>query len=366
MIDITLQNEGFGEPLYVEGREAVTNLFQKGERCGIYVLHFADGMAYVGKSVDVTRRYVEHRRDHADIQRISFKAVKEGDLDRAEWETRELLQGKGFVLRGVVGVVQLAGRADFDLVMSPEEQERWLSDLTYVDYSGSRMVNPALRRTYTGRFQRLGNKPFFPDVVDVLKQYARIGIPKTRASEDSFWSCSCLPKSHVYARININWQEVLSAFEQDGEIIFSFHFARSQLENGELFAEYFDHTGPIPFYLTGDETGYEADFDLTDPELLNEARDLYDLEPPEELQDTLASFFEDYPGMVIANHSYKPGGKDQINFMVRGKEQALNLLHEKDVISAIRHFNLRLMRLGPSPYKSSHCLDLADLLVYEG
>jgi hypothetical protein len=361
----TLADEGFAPPLYVEGREAIANLFLKNKRCGIYVLHFADGMAYVGQSVDAARRYTEHRRNHQDIQQLSFKVCKHVDLNWVEKHMREVLQGKGFTLRGVVGVVQLPGNADFDLVMDPADQERWLADISMVDLQGSRMVNPALRSTYTGKFERLRNKRYFADVVEVLRLYVEVGIPRARAAEDSFWSCSCLPKSNVYSRININWQEVLSAYEQDGEIVFSFHFARSHLECGEPFAEYFDRIGPFCFGICANETTWGPVFDESYSDLIPEILETIDFTPPDNLFPVLTYFFDEFPGIIISGHSYEPGGTDQIRFIVRGREQALNLLHEEDVIRAIRHFNLRLMRLGPSPYKSSHCLDLADLLVYE-
>lgn len=362
-----LAAEGFAPPLYVEGREAIANLFAKSKRCGIYVLHFADGMAYVGLSVDVARRYVEHRRNHRDIQQISFKTYKAADLPWAERHTREVLQSHGFPLRGVVGVVQLPGGAEFDLVMDPQDQDRWLADSTIVDMRGSRMVNPALRATYAGKFARLSTKPQFDQALEVLRRYVAIGIPKARAAEDSFWACSCLPKSNVYSRININWQEVLSVFEVDGELMFSFHFARSQLENGDLFAEYFGRTHHlIPFGLTMDDEGFLPVFENITQEELDELLELVDFTVPEALHGTLADLFDAYDRLMIFGQGYAPGGEDQINFIVPGPDQALDLLHEDDVVRAIRQFNLRLMRMGPSPYKTSHCLDLADLLVGEG
>jgi hypothetical protein len=38
-------------------------------------------------------------------------------------------------------------------------------------------------------------------------------------------------------RININWQEVLSVWQEDGDIYFSFHFAPSSLAAGNALGE---------------------------------------------------------------------------------------------------------------------------------
>ena len=90
-----LANENFIGPIHVEGREAIANLFPLDKRCGIYVLHFANSMAYVGQSVDVTRRYIEHRRNHNDIVEMSFKQIKRSDLDLVEKFTRYRSHAQG-------------------------------------------------------------------------------------------------------------------------------------------------------------------------------------------------------------------------------------------------------------------------------
>ncbi len=188
-----LQQHGFPEPYRVQGRESIANIFAKTKRSGIYVLHCADETYYIGKSVDVTRRYVQHRPNHPDIILISFKQVPEAEHIIAERELKYLLQQQGFALRGSEDIDLPPYKADFDPIMAPADQERWLHDCALVDLSGSRMVNPPLRSTYHGKFLQLQKRPYFADVVDVLRAYTRLGLPRARASEDSFWACSCLP-----------------------------------------------------------------------------------------------------------------------------------------------------------------------------
>ena len=53
---------------YIEKRLTVADLFKPNKRCGIYVLRFCDKSYYVGQAIDVTRRYVQHIKNHTDIK----------------------------------------------------------------------------------------------------------------------------------------------------------------------------------------------------------------------------------------------------------------------------------------------------------
>ena len=68
-----LEERGFPAPYTIRGRASIADLFPQGQRCGIYVLHFSDGEYYVGQSADIIRRYTQHSKIHADIEKISFK-----------------------------------------------------------------------------------------------------------------------------------------------------------------------------------------------------------------------------------------------------------------------------------------------------
>ncbi|MBL8154086.1 MAG: hypothetical protein JNM70_07875, partial [Anaerolineae bacterium] len=81
---------GFNAPKIVEGRTSVAELFGK-RRCGVYVLHFANGEHYVGKSVNVVRRYMEHRHFFRDIHALSFKPVaRENAVSEEKTVTHDL------------------------------------------------------------------------------------------------------------------------------------------------------------------------------------------------------------------------------------------------------------------------------------
>lgn len=303
---------GFSQPQHVQSRASIADLFKPNKRCGIYVLYFSNGEFYAGQAIDVTRRYAQHRIKYKDIEKIAFKQVSKTKLNDEERTTIWLLEQDGRVLRNITFASIPRGESDFDLIMPPAEQTWWLEDLSYVDDGGDRLIDPALRRRYHERFQNLLKMPYAQVVFDVLQTYVKAGIPAIRRGEVSFWGCSCLPASSVYSRININWQEVFTAFVNEGELWFSLHVANS------------------PFAQTS--------------------------------SGALDRLLKRYPSARAFDHRYAPGGPDQTNLKVPVKA-AKAFIREPEVSSAIRLFNLRLMQKGPCTYGRFHCMDLADLLV---
>ena len=362
-IDTLLSSRGFPFGHHVEGREAIANLFVTGKRCGIYVLHFADGRYYVGQSVDVTRRYVEHRKNHPDIVRLSFQEVAQAELSNIETAIMNFLKEQGLSLRNIRGIDPPSGLADFDLIMEQTAQERWLTHTDYIDLTGSRISDPELRSKHHGKYERFLKMPYGQEVIDVLQTYIPIAIPRVRASEVSFWSCSCLPESRVYARININWQEVFTASISENELVFSFHIGLSPLNMGALLPTFFQRYPRLQVGITLDE---DEEYLLN---VRGQAEDIQmyftqdNLDISDELDALLYGFFEVIPELEISSHHYKPGGNDQVNLSVLGKDAALRLLQDEEVKLAIRLLNLRLMRKGACQYRTSHCLDLADRFI---
>lgn len=119
----------------------------------------------------MTRRYVQHRHNHTDIVRQSFKRVLRRDLCVAEFEVIRQLEGAGIVLRNIVGTSVVSGESDLDLIIPPQRCK----------------------------------KP---------------GLPALRD-----------PDMRIFARINILWQKVFTVCKDliTGEIAFVFHLARSPL-----------------------------------------------------------------------------------------------------------------------------------------
>lgn len=312
---------GFLSEIYVKGRTSIADLFRPGERCGVYVLHFEDGWHYAGQAVDVVRRYVQHRQVHADIERLSFHQVARAALDQEERRLIETLEKKKASLRNIslVSTPQVLGETDFDLVMSPAEQTRWLDSVDVSVGSDSRVVEPILRSRYRARYDRFMRHRHAALVLPVLQEYARLSLPVIRDSEVSFWSCTCLPRSSrkdttVHARINIYWQEVFNVSSgPSGPLWFTWHLALAPLQ--KRFGR------------------------------------------------SLRRVTDRHPTVSLIDHHYVPGGQDQIEMAIHGSRNALRLIHDPDVLRAVREFNLRLLRKGPCTFGRYHCLDLADHLI---
>lgn len=231
-LDQLLNELGFPEAEFVYGRASIADLFSPDRRCGIYILYFSGNEFYCGQSVEVTRRYVEHRKVHTDIERLAFKEIPKEQLNPTEAFTIRKLESDGFRLRNISLTSIPYGESDLDLIIPPEEQRKWCNDLNFVDYSGTRVSNPDLRRKYRSRYERFIKLPFAQEVVSFLQEYVQTCIPAPLRTEISFWSCSCLPgnqnkDAEILVRINIYWQEVLTIFRQNSTLGFSFHMTKT-------------------------------------------------------------------------------------------------------------------------------------------
>jgi hypothetical protein len=321
MINPIIKKLQFTKNYYVEGRASIADLFVPKRRCGIYLLHFSNGEYYVGQAIDVTRRYVQHSKIHDDIQRISFKEIKKEKLNEVERETIKELESKKIPIRNISLTSIPKGESDFDLIMPLNHQEKWLSDLSFLDTTGKRPVAEEQRRKYQKKFKGFENKPYSQQSIIVLSEYVKAAIPAIKRGELSFWCCSCLPsysynpKIKVYSRINVYWQEVFTVYSFNKGLLFSWHLARSPLE-----AKW--------------------------------GRSLLGLRIR-------------YPKIRIFEDFYPSGGTDQLTIQIKGHESALKILHNKTILSGIRLFNLRLMKKGACNSSRYHCFSLADKIIPE-
>jgi hypothetical protein len=312
--DRILREAGFRPAIDIEGRASIADLFKNpAKRCGIYVLDFRNGDFYVGQAADVVRRHAQHCRNHQDISAIRFRPTAPDRLNRVEADVIAGLEGKGHRLRNIALTSVPPVDSDFDLLMSKAQQERWLRDLSYNYHGGTRSRNLLQRRRYQTKFERLADYPRYEEVRRVLRQHCRTCLPGLRSSEMAFWSLSCLPNSRVLARVNLNWQEVFAALVVKGTLCFYAQLSRHILR---------EHFGP------------------SYGKLLKGTPELW----------------------VIDNRWYSPGGRDQTCLFIATAEVALSTLKLPGVLSAIRDFNLRLMRKGPCIYGRNHCPQLADLV----
>lgn len=307
---------GFSLPAYVGDVSSLTEVFPDARQSGIYVLHFADGWRYVGQSVAVNRRFLQHLASFTDIRAISFLPVSREALDHTEQAVVDALEALGVRLRNVRLVSFTNETTRFSEVMSPMDQERWLTDLTYVDAAGPRPASEPTRARAATRFQRWLSTFDPAPITQFLAAYLPAAIPAPLRTEQSFWSLSCLlPRRRTglncRCRLNINFQEVLNICEDERGL-----FANFQLAASPLRAAY----GRTLKALRGQYAELE----------------------------------------VLLEPRYKPGGTDQLRLVAPDLAVATALLALDPVRCALRRFNLSLMRKGRCFWWQSHSFQLAD------
>ena len=159
------------------------------DRCGIYVLEFADGAEYVGQTVTVVARFRGHQHNFGDIVAIRFAPCPVGDLDRREIEIMKREERAGKDLRNVQCVGRPGGTSDLDVVVTTgytislpwdRSQRRTLADLAHE----SKEV----------RMWRLSAHPSYPHVRRTIGRYVGETIPDPVESQ-GIWSLTAFPST---------------------------------------------------------------------------------------------------------------------------------------------------------------------------
>jgi hypothetical protein len=317
LLDV-LANLEFPRVAYdVSQKLSIADLFaDSDDRCGIYVWQAINGEIYAGQSVDVRRRYQQHRKNHGDIAVLHFKSVPPKNLAVEEKRIIRTLESAGFRLRNLSYTSVSYSPSIFDEVMSPEQQERWSSDPEFIDASGDRPEDPVLRAKYHSRYERFLKYPQADEFVNALRLYVRSTIPAFKRSEFYYWSCSCLPSGNQVIRLNIYLQEVFTIYFSKDPPIFQIRLAKSPLQG----------TWKRRIFKLSATFRYRTIF----------------------LNQFLAS-----------------GGVDQMTLDIEGSENVLRMLEQPQIRLAASMFNLRLMRKGINLNYRSHCFDLADAILSE-
>jgi len=176
-------DESAAEIFPVAGMHSIAHLVPKAaDRCGVYQLRFANGDRYVGQAIDVVTRFSTHRLNYPDIVELAFWRVPRGDLDAVERAEICRQEERGTRLRNVVHTSGRLGASDFDIVVSPAEQDAWLvSPPSDVIDQATRPQHPALRRDNHVGFNRLIADPRFARVQFALRRYIAWTLPAPRS-----------------------------------------------------------------------------------------------------------------------------------------------------------------------------------------
>jgi hypothetical protein len=320
-MDKRIAELGFVDVYDVSGRYSISDLVPKSKkRCGIYLLEFSDGLCYIGQAVDVVRRFSQHRNRYDNIIRFYFQPVRKLDLDAIERSTCYAAPEQEITLVNRDHVSGVVGDADFDVILSPDEQLEWLEDTTRHQDRTFRIEDKAQRVSHHHQFASFKSHRYAERIVTILRHYIRETIPAYRKTERTFWSLSCLPATNKstwprFSCCSINTMEtfVIGHLKQDSLIPWAFIIVADT-----VFSEKFP----------------DDDF-----------------------------FYKKYPGTEITLSNYKAAGPDQILISMTGFEQIEAVIQDDDVLLAASVLNLDVMRKGATVQWRGHCFDLADWIV---
>ena len=170
------------------------------KRTGIYFLKFRAELFYIGQAIDVVRRFSQHRHVHDDIVGFSFIAVTASQLDITERALIFEAESLGIKITNAVHVSNVSGDTDFDLIISPAEQDTWLnatSTKKKLEEKAKKIVLPEIQKIrFSKQFERFNAHPLSKRAFALFKQYLKSCVPAPQLTEYSFWAVSCMPSGN--------------------------------------------------------------------------------------------------------------------------------------------------------------------------
>jgi len=309
---------GFEPPEVIAGRASIAHLVRASRRCGIYAFRFETGECYVGQSLDVAARYVQHRQRHRDIESFSFRSTAKRQLGEAEAETIARFEQAGFRLRNISLVSQPPIGGDFDQLFSRGWQHLWYLNPRYAARHSSRPLDLDQRHRFADRWNRYRCMASARALAAGLRAYVRQTIPDPAFTEATFWSVSLFPGTNdgrVVFRVNVYWQEVFVAAADDLGCYFRFAVAPSHLPGRHAYRD----------------------------------------------GDTI----DRWSALSYFDLRYDSGGRDQAFVSTPSVFALRDALHSNELGRSARRFVLRLMQKGTiTRHRSrSHCPQAADLAL---
>ena len=166
---IALNAHEFQRLRFIQGMTSISGLSAKSGRSGTYTLVFANQEIYVGQAKDVTRRYVQHCKNHTDIAYIAFKPTAIKRLNEIERSVIGDLEVQGFDLRNITLTSIPKGDSDFELNMPQVQQDAWLTDYCSITPQTQRADYKELRRKNTEEYRKYLELEHTDDIISVLK-----------------------------------------------------------------------------------------------------------------------------------------------------------------------------------------------------
>ena len=188
------------------------------------------------------------------------------------------------------------------------DRQKWINDdEPTIQYHDRIKDDDNQREKYSKRTQSIEKIEILQQVVPILKAYISKCIPEPYITERYYWSLSFKPYKTLLFRLNMRNQEVFSCYCDSEKIdCFTWHLRRS----------------------------------IISPYLNNITTDLY-----------------------YTDHFYDSGGSDQMEIQTNSIKSATDLLNYHYFLKAVKDFNISLMDRGIHLWTSSHCFQLADLVM---
>ncbi|MBQ9043199.1 MAG: GIY-YIG nuclease family protein [Eggerthellaceae bacterium] len=194
--------------LAIDGRESISTDLSDEEAFGIYAYEFTDGMWYVGKSIDVRKRHVQHMHDyrHEDPPRIPKQmlwAQVKGDaqqLDYAETAAIAWFESKGYPLTNTMKTGRPKGNTEVMVdtgagwgVPIPWDRENLPKSKRGFEFES----DPGKLK----RFNRLREEACYDKLIELLSWYVGKTIPAPADTAGTLWIVTALPTTNNNARL---------------------------------------------------------------------------------------------------------------------------------------------------------------------
>ena len=196
------------KPLEIDGRESISTDLADEQAFGIYAYEFTDGMWYVGKSIDVRKRHVQHMHDyrHEDPPRVPKQMLwaevhgDERQLDYAESQAISWFEQRDYPLLNVMKT----GRPRGDMEVVVDTGAGWGVPIPW-----EREDIPPSTRQFAyeedpgklKRFRKLQSDEGYAQIMGILRKYVRETIPAPADTAGSLWVATALPSTNGSNRL---------------------------------------------------------------------------------------------------------------------------------------------------------------------
>lgn len=312
---------GFAEFTDVFEKKHIKHIIPKSNVSGIYCLLVEDELYYIGKSLNISGRFIDHKRTHKNIHKFTYIECGCEKLDEFEQHCIHTADAAGLKILNVQYASHPICKTDFDDLMPISEQEEWFNG--EIDYSdGVRkdesLNNNNIRVKGENRFNKFMSDKNRDYLIEVCAEYTINTIPSPFLTEHNYWGVSCLPSTARY--------------KPGYKTTFCFNIFRVET----CVMLYNPSADDAWMYLNVAKTVLIEEFKSAE------------------------LFFSEYPDCEFLDVSYENAGYDHVTIAFNDLNKVHDALSDERIIKCARYFNLRLMRKGKNFFKQYHSFQLAD------